>query len=171
MSVLTSAIDTEGQPARRADRAPERHVPAKGQEPITFADTFSGPRYTGQMGASALFSPLASIANMLVKNPMAPVRIEGIDCEVEIEPGRKVATIESVRLLSDTVEPGKDLKAFVTLKPFKGEREIVEIVLPIPGRLSRGDARGDLQRRDGIDSPSVPQRAHAGGAARPDAGS
>ena len=92
------------------------------------------------MGAMALFSPLASIANILVRNPMAPVRIEGIDCEVEIEPGRKVATIESVRLLSDTVEPGKDLKAFVTLKPFKGEREIVEIDPADPRRLSRGHA-------------------------------
>ena len=61
------------------------------REPITLSDTFSGPRYTGPMGAAALFSPLASIVNILVRNSMAPVRIESIDCDVQIEPGRKVA--------------------------------------------------------------------------------
>src|SRR5208337_182173 len=110
----------------------------RGYPPITLSDTFSGPRYTGQMGAAALFSPLASIANLLVRNPMAPVRIEAIDCEVEIEPGRKVAVIESVRLLSDTIEPGKELKAFVTLKPYQGDRETVELVITIPDDFPEG---------------------------------
>ena len=104
---------------------------------------------------------------MLVRNPMAPVRIESIDCEVEIAPGRKVAAIESVRLASDTVEPGQDLKAFVTLKPFKGEREIVEIVLPIPADFPEGTLRGGLLRHGQQPPPPVPQRAAAGRAARP----
>jgi hypothetical protein len=154
MSVLTSAIDTEGNLPEELTARLSATFQLKGQEPITFADTFSGPRYTGQMGAMALFSPLASIANMLVRNAMAPVRIDGIECEVEIEPGRKVATIESARLLSDTVEPGKELKGFVTLKPFKGEREIVEIVLPVPADFPEGtheaiftDALGSIRRR------------------------
>ncbi len=74
-------------------------------------DTFSGPRYTGPMGAAFLFSPLSSIVNILVRNPIAPVRIESIDCDVQIEPGRKMAILESVRLVSETVEPGQELKA------------------------------------------------------------
>jgi hypothetical protein len=90
------------------------------------------------MGPSALFSPLASIVNILVRNAMAPVRIESVHCDVEIEPGRKAATIESVRLLSDTVEPGHELKGFVTLKPFKGERETVAISLAIPADFPEG---------------------------------
>jgi hypothetical protein len=90
------------------------------------------------MGAAALFSPLASMVNILVKNSMAPVRIESVDCEVQIDPGRKVAQIETVRLLSDTVEPGHDLKAIVTLKPFKGERETIELSLPIAADFPEG---------------------------------
>ena len=90
------------------------------------------------MGASALFNPLASIVSILVRNSMGPVRVESLDCEVEIEPGRKVAVIESVRLLSDTVEPGQELKGFVTLKPYKGERETIEISLPIPTDFPEG---------------------------------
>jgi hypothetical protein len=138
MAVLTSAIDTEGNLPEELTARLSASFNIKGHEPITVRDTFSGPRYTGPMGASALFSPLAAIANMLFRNPMAPVRIEAIECEVEIEPGRKVAAIESVRLLSDTIEPGHDLKAFVTLKPFKGEREFVEVVVPIPTDFPEG---------------------------------
>ena len=78
---------------------------------------------------------------------MAPVRIESVDCEVEIEPGRKVAAIESVRLLSDTVEPGHELKGVVTLKPFKGERETVEISLQIPADFPEGSHEAIVLRR------------------------
>jgi hypothetical protein len=118
MSVLTSAIDTEGNLPDELTARLRADVKLKDLEAVSLSDTFSGPRYTGPAGASALFGPLASVVNILVRNPMAPVRIERIDCDIEIEQGRKVATIESVRLLSDTVEPGKDLKASVVLKPF-----------------------------------------------------
>jgi hypothetical protein len=138
MSVLTNAIDTEGNLPDELTAQLSATIRLKDMEPITFSDTFSGPRYTGQMGASALFSPLASIVNILVRNSMAPVRIEAIDCKVQIEPGRKIAQIESVRLLTDTVEPGQTLRAFVTLKPYKGDRETVEVALPIPSDFPEG---------------------------------
>jgi hypothetical protein len=154
MAVLTSAIDTEGNLPEELTARLSATIRIKDHEPITFKDTFSGPRYTGQSGASALFSPLGMITNLLVRNPMAPVRIEGIDCEVEIEPGRRVAAIESVRLASDTIEPGQQLKGFVTLKPYKGDREIVELTLAIPSDFPEGsyeaifsDVAGSLRRR------------------------
>ena len=87
MSVLTNAIDTEGNLPEELTAQLSATIRVKGHEPITVSDTFSGPRYTGPMGASALFSPLASIVNILVRNSMAPVRIESIDCDVQIEPG------------------------------------------------------------------------------------
>jgi hypothetical protein len=138
MSVLTNAIDTEGNLPDELTAQLHGVIRIKGEEPITLSDTFSGPRYTGPMGAAALFSPMASIVNILVRNSMAPVRIEGIDCDVQIEPGRKVAVVESVRLLSDTIEPGHELKAYVTLKPHKGVRETIEIALPIPADFPEG---------------------------------
>ena len=167
MSVLTSAIDTEGNLPEELTAHLSARFRLKGQEAITLVDTFSGPRYTGPMGAMALFSPLASIANLLVKNPMGPVRIEGIDCEVEIEPGRKVATIETARLLSDTVQPGKDLKAIVTLKPFKGERETVEYRPPCRPTFPKESIEAISPTR-WIGTPPVPQRADAVGPARPE---
>ena len=85
---------------------------------------------------------------------MGPIRIESIACETEITPGRTVANIESVRLDSDRLEPGAKLRAFATLKPFKGERQTVEVVLALPGDLDEGtyeatlcDLSGSLRRR------------------------
>src|SRR5262249_3749119 len=41
-------------------------------------------------------------------------------------------------LLSDTIEPGHDLKAVITLKPHKGERETLDISVPIPSDFPEG---------------------------------
>ena len=157
-----------GEPARGADRPDQGdRSSSRATTRSCFDDTLSGPRYTGPMGPAALFSPIASIVNILVRNPMAPVRIESIDCDVEISPGRTVAAIESVRLASDRLEPGQTLKAFVTLKPFKGERQTVELALPLPADFPEGPLRGDRLRRGQQPPPPVPQRARAARAARP----
>lgn len=138
MSVLTNAIDTEGNLPEELTARVKACIKLKGHEPILVNDTVSGPRYAGMMGPSLMFNPIASIVNMLVRNSMEPVRIESIDCDVDIATGRTVASVESVRLASDRLEPGQTLKAFVTLKPFKGERQTVEINLPLPPDLEEG---------------------------------
>jgi SpoIVB peptidase S55 len=138
MAVLTNAIDTEGNLPDELTARLSAVVRLKGAEPITLNDTFSGPRYAGPMGAGALFGPLASIVSILVRNPIAPVRIESIECDVQIEPGQKVAVLESVRLASETIEPGQTLTAFVTLKPNKGQRQTFEIKVPIPSDFPEG---------------------------------
>jgi hypothetical protein len=76
--------------------------------------------------------------SILARNPIAPIRIESIECDLQIEPGRKVALLESVRLASETIEPGQDLRAFITLKPHKGKRETLEIKIPIPKDFPEG---------------------------------
>jgi hypothetical protein len=138
MAVLTNAIDTEGNLPEELTAHISATIRIKGADAITVQDTFSGPRYAGPMGAALLFSPVSTIASILVRNPLAPVRIESIDCDVQIEPGRKMAMLESVRLASETIEPGQDLKAFVTFKPHKGERETKEIKIPIPRDFPEG---------------------------------
>jgi hypothetical protein len=144
MAVLTSAIDTEGNLPEELTARIHATVKLQGRDPIELVDTASGPRYTGPMGAAALFSPVASIINILVRNPMAPVRIESIACETEISAGRTVANIESVRLESDHLQPGGQLRAFATVKPFKGERETFEITVALPGDLEEGTYEANL---------------------------
>jgi hypothetical protein len=138
MAVLTNAIDTEGNLPEELTAHIKATVRLKDHDPIELRDTLSGPRYTGPMGASAMFGPIASIVNILLRNSMTPVRIESIDCDVAIDPGRTVAAIETVRLASDRLEPGQTLRASVTLKPFKGDRQTVEVALPLPVDLPEG---------------------------------
>lgn len=154
LAVLTNAIDTEGNLPEELTAHVSATIRLKGHDPITLHDTLSGPRYTGPMGPAQLFSPIASIVNILVRNAMAPIRIEEIACDVEIESGRTTAEVESIRLSSDRLEPGDTLKALVTLKPFKGDRQTVELSVPLPSDLPAGtyeaavcDATNSLRRR------------------------
>lgn len=138
MSILTNAIDHEGNLPDELTATINATITLKDRAPIQIHDTLSGPRYSGPTGPSLLFSPVASIVNLLVRNPMSPVRIESIACEIDVVSGRKYADLESVRLLTDRVEPGQTLRAVATLKPFKGERESVEMNLVLPTNLPEG---------------------------------
>jgi hypothetical protein len=150
MSVLTNAIDTEGNLPEELTARLNATIRFKGHDPIEVHDTLSGPRYTGPMGPSSMFIPIASIVNIVVRNPMTPVRIESIDCDIELAPGRSVATVESVRLASDRLEPGQTLKAFVTVKPHKGERQVVPVTVALPKDLPEGAY--DFQVVDSVNS-------------------
>jgi hypothetical protein len=154
MAVLTNAIDTEGDLPDELTARLKARIDLKGHGPIQIEDVLSGARYTGPMGPAAMFSPVASAVSLLTRNPFAQVRIESIDAEVEIARGRTVATIESVRLESDRIEPGQTLRAYATLKPYKGERKVVALALPIPDDFPEGsheanlcDMVGNLRRR------------------------
>jgi hypothetical protein len=154
MAVLANAIDTEGNLPEELTAHVKASIRLKGHDPVEINDTFSGPRYTGQMGPAALFSPIATLVNIIVRNPMEKVRIEGIDCDVEIAPGRTMATLESIRLATDRLEPGETLRAFVTIKPFKGDRQTISVSLPLPEDLAEGhyeatlcDAVNSVRRR------------------------
>ena len=154
MAVLTSAVDTEGNLPDELTARITATIQLKGHDPIILEDVLSGPRYSGAAGPSAMFSPVASIVSMLVRNSMAPIRIESINCSVDISPGRTMALVESVRLASDRVEPGQSLKAYVTLKPYKGDRQVVEVDLPLPLDFPEGsheaavcDINASLRRR------------------------
>jgi hypothetical protein len=154
MAVLTNAIDTEGDLPDELTAHLKARIRLKDHDPIELDDVLSGARYTGPMGPAAMFGQVASSVSILTRNPFAQVRIESIDAEVEVERGRSVAAIESVRLASDRVEPGQTLRAFVTLKPYKGERQTITVALPIPTDFPEGsheanlcDMAGNLRRR------------------------
>jgi hypothetical protein len=154
MAVFTNAIDTEGNLPEELTARVAATIRLKDHDPIVLKDTMSGPRFSGPMGPSLLFGPVANIVNILSRNSMAPVRIESIDCDVEIESGRTSAEIESLRLASDRLQPGDTLKAYVTVKPFKGERQTLELQAALPADLPEGnyeaavcDSANTLRRR------------------------
>ena len=170
MAVLTNAIDTEGNLPEELTARIKATIELKGHDPIELVDTLSGPRYTGPMGAAALFSPIASIVNILVRNPMAPLRIESIVCETEISPGRTVATIESVRLESDRLKPGAAAPGVRHSETIQGRAADLRAGPPAPRRPGGGDLRGHPLRPSREPAAAVPERARAARAARPRGG-
>jgi hypothetical protein len=160
-AVLTNAIDTEGDLPDELTAHIEAAVTLRGHEPIVLRDVVSG-RFNGPMGPAALFGPVAALASILARNTLEPVRIEAIDCKVEVESGRTTATIESIRLASDRVAPGEPLRVIATLKPHKAVREQVELSVALPADLEEGtyealvcDTNQSLRRR----AQSEPYRA------------
>ena len=113
-------------------------IEVEGHEPIVIKDTFSGSSYSGGRAPQALYSPIASLVNLLTYNSYKPVRINKIECETTILPGRRSADIEAVELDSDTYAPGDTLKATVFVRPYKGLRQRLPVTLKLPADLPEG---------------------------------
>ncbi|ADV63099.1 hypothetical protein Isop_2527 [Isosphaera pallida ATCC 43644] len=138
LSVLTSAIDHEGSLPEEFTADLEATISLKGREPYRIRDRLSGPRFTGTLGASALFSAVNGMVGLLARNPFEEVEFESIACAVTITPGRRLATIQRVRWESSVVVPGQTAVARILLKPYKGE--LFEVIgrLDIPEDLPEG---------------------------------
>jgi hypothetical protein len=154
MTVLTGALDTEGNLPDELTATLDVTIRPKDRPPIVIHDVLSGSRYSGPMGGSAMFGPVANVVNLLVRNAFQPVRIESIEATIGIEEGRRLAQIESLRLVSDRVTPGSKLRAIATLKPHKGDRSEVSIEGLVPEDMPEGtyevaavDLSKSLQRR------------------------
>jgi hypothetical protein len=114
-------------------------VEVDGHAPIVIKDTFSGASYSGGRAPMALFSPVSSVVGLMTYNTYKPVRINRIECETRITPGRRTADIETVELDSDTLSPGDTLKATLFVRPFKGLRQRLQVSLKLPGDLAEGN--------------------------------
>ena len=154
MAVLANAIDTEGDLPNELTARLRAKVVLKGGGTIEIDDAISGARYSGPTGPQAMFGPVATIVGILSRNAIGPVRIESIDAQVEVARGRTTASIESARLVSDRLEPGGTVKAVVTIKPYKRDRETIALAMQLPDDLPEGhyeavicDMTGSLRRR------------------------
>ena len=154
LTVLTSAVDTEGDLPDDLTARLEATICVAGRDPIIIRETLSGARLSGSTGPMALFASVGSTVNMICRNPLGRVRLESIDCKIELENRRTLAEIETVRLLSNRVEPGDTLHALVQIKPYMDARETVELEIPLPADMPAGthelavcDLTRTLQRR------------------------
>lgn len=145
LSVLTSAVDHEGNLPDELTATLEASIDIKGHGTIAFKDTLSGSRFSGAMGPPLIFSSLSSVVGILARNPIAPQQIEKISVTTSIQGARRLATIESVRLESDRVAPGQTVPLLVTLAPYKQAREVIRASLAIPADLPEGSYEVTVQ--------------------------
>src|SRR5262249_62114115 len=102
-------------------------------------DTFSGSSFSGGRAPMALYNQIASVVGLMTYNTYKPVRINRIECETRIMPGRRTADIEAIELDSDVLSPGETLKATLFIRPFKRPRQRLPVSLKLPADLPEGN--------------------------------
>ena len=137
-AVLTNSVDMEGDLPEEVTLDLQARIEIEGRAPILIKDRLSGSIYAGGRAAGAVYQPVASVVNQLTYNACQPVRIQRIDCETRILPGRRSADIESVEMDSDTYAPGETVKATVFLRPYQGALQRLPVSLTLPPDLPEG---------------------------------
>lgn len=163
-TVLTNSVDMEGELPEELTAEFQARIEVEGHAPIIFKDTFSGSSFSGGRAPSALYNPVASVVSLLTFNSYKPVRIQRIECETQILPGRRTVEIEAIQLDSDTYAPGETLKAAVHVRPYKGPRERIPVTLRLPADLPEGaysatvcddlsNARAEMRDNPNLNNP------------------
>lgn len=137
-AALTNSVDAEGDLPEDLTADLDIRLEIEGRPPVVIQDTFSGPSYSGGRAPHALFSPVASVINMLSYNPYRAIRINRIDCVTHLRDGRRTAEIESVELASEEYAPGETVRATAFVRPHKGAVERVPLRLKLPPDLPEG---------------------------------
>jgi hypothetical protein len=165
-TALTNSIDMEGDLPEELTAELKAQIEVEGQAPIIIKDTFSGSSYSGGRAPQALYNQIAAVVTLLTYNTYKPLKINRIDCETQILPGRRTAEIEAVELQSETYAPGETLKGTVYLRPFKGLRQRVPVTLKLPADLPDGtytakvcddltNARAEMRDHPYLNSPQT----------------
>jgi hypothetical protein len=135
-TALANSIDMEGELPEEMTAQLQARVEIEGHAPIVINDTFSG--FSGSRAAQSLYSQVGAVISLLTRNSFRPVRIQRIACQTRVQSGRKTAEIEAVELASDTYEPGETIKATVFVRPYKGVRQRLAVLLKLPADLPEG---------------------------------
>jgi hypothetical protein len=138
LAALANSIDTEGDLPEELTAELQATIEVEGRAPIVIKDRFSGPGFSGGRAANSLYQQVVSVINLLNFNSYKPVRIERIECQTTLLPGRRNADIESIQIDSDTYSPGETLQATVFIRPYKQLPQRIRVALKLPADLPEG---------------------------------
>ena len=127
-----------------------------GQSNIIFDDQFSG-----QASIAALTRDINRVLNFVFDNRFITPILESMKIEVQSSNQRKTAVIEDVWFGSDILKPGEILEVKIFLKPYRGDRLVRQLSVPIPKNISDGPVQvlvGSAQAVTQHDMTTVPQR-------------
>ncbi|MEA4884950.1 MAG: SpoIVB peptidase S55 domain-containing protein [Clostridia bacterium] len=109
-------------------------VDLDGREPFERINTFCSN--SDVAGASA--SEAVDIVNLIASNTIERAKISGIDLVVQVDPVRRTAAIEKVKVAQNQVKPGDTIDVEVTLREYRGERIVKTVQLAIPEDVPGG---------------------------------
>jgi hypothetical protein len=124
----------------------------KGYSPVVLEDIFTGD--TPGIGAAAY---VAGPLNILLRNDLAPVQIEGVDLTISSFEEPRTTTIERAWLEDTSPRPGRSVPLHILTRTYRGEEKVrtvpIEVPLNATGELSvlvtDGAKLQQLEQRDG----------------------
>ncbi|MBI3821433.1 MAG: SpoIVB peptidase S55 [Planctomycetes bacterium] len=163
-AALTNSVDMEGNFPDEMSAHIKARIEIEGHDPLIIDDWFAGPMLVGDRAPQALYAPIGMLVQQLGNNSFDNLRFKSIEVATEIQPGRRTAEIESCELASDTLSPGETLKATVTLRPYKGQKQRVNLEVALPADIAEGsytaligddlnNARADLRDNPHLGMP------------------
>jgi hypothetical protein len=112
--------------------------------------------FSGASPQALVATELSQIAMLLLTTPLEDVRLEAVDMEVTVIPGRRVGRITGALLDRATVRPGEEIGMTIFIRPYRGEERAVRASLEVPSDTPPG--RLIVQISDAESSISWEQR-------------
>lgn len=131
-------------------------VKLKGYGDIVLHDLFSG-----QLTLPALTNDVTSMVSIVLDNPFVTPRIDSIDLSIHSWNDRRTALIEGVWYDRSEVSAGDTLDVTVFLRPYRGDRIMKKISIPLPINMLEGPLQalvGTAQVLTQHELRSVPHR-------------
>src|SRR5262249_17293595 len=128
-TALINSVDMEGELPEEMTAEMVARIEVEDHDPIVIKDTFSGTSFSGGRAPQSPYSQITSVVSLLNGNSYKPVRINRIECDTTILPGRKTADLEAIELASDTYAPGETLKATLFVRPYREPRQRMVVSL------------------------------------------
>lgn len=109
-------------------------VSMRGYQDIVLRDLFSG-----QLSLPAVATNIMNVLNVVLDNPFVTPNIESISLTIRSTDDRRMADIEGVWFDKEEVKPGETLDLTVFLRPYRGDRIVEKVSIPIPLNATEGD--------------------------------
>jgi hypothetical protein len=133
-TVIANATSEAASDVADATITLNTNIGVKGQQPLHLTENGFAPD-----GAQAKFfaaSQGVKAVSDLLFNPFAPVHLDKIDVDVDVDYKPDVAEITDVSLRTDELEPGTRPSVQVALRPYAGPEYTVSIPVDIPNTLA-----------------------------------
>ena len=131
-------------------------VVMRGYPDIMLDDLFSG-----QLTLLSMTTNVTRMLNTVLDNRFVTPHIESLNLTIRSTSDRRTAVIEGVWYNQNEVHPGDELEVSVFLRPYRADRIIKKIKIPVPKHLERGTVQilvGSAQALTQHEMRSAPQR-------------
>jgi len=126
-------------------------VKPEGRDPIVHDNVAVSPN--GDVMVQAV---VQHVVGLVVDNPFQNLKVESVEIEATVEPGRKMAEIEDARVLKNAVRPGDTVPVELRLRPWHQEPRWIVVNVDVPADYP--DGTYDLMLCDGEEALRQEQR-------------